>query len=78
MPEDFEFDLNFEITSYTFSVVRGGDIFSRDGKGNVLSEEMKGIILMLNVAKEFGLIIFRQRAQMVPEDLIQLISRSSN
>jgi len=44
MPEDFEFDLNFEITSFTFSVVRGGDIFSRDGKGNVLSEEMKGII----------------------------------
>jgi len=44
MPEDFEFDLNFDITSYTFSVVRGGDIFSRDGRGNVLTDEMKGII----------------------------------
>ena len=44
MPEDFEFDLNFDIVSYSFSVVRGGDIFSRDGRGNALSEEMKTII----------------------------------
>jgi gliding motility-associated protein GldM len=44
MPEDFEFDLNFEIVSYSFSVVRGGDIFSRDGRGNALTEEMKNII----------------------------------
>ena len=44
MPEDFEFELYFRITSFTFSVVRGGDIFSRDGKGNDLTDEMKGII----------------------------------
>jgi gliding motility-associated protein GldM len=44
MPEDFEFDLNFEIISYTFTVVKGGDIFSREGRGNVLTDEMKNII----------------------------------
>ena len=44
MPEDFEFDLNFDIVSYSFSVVRGGDIFSRDGRGNALTPEMKTII----------------------------------
>ncbi|MDP4291861.1 MAG: GldM family protein, partial [Bacteroidota bacterium] len=44
MPEDFEFDLNYEVTSYSFSVVRGGDIYTRDGRGNVLTDEMKNII----------------------------------
>ena len=44
MPEDFEFDLNFNIVSFSFSVVRGGDIYAREGRGNILSDEMKSII----------------------------------
>lgn len=44
MPEDFEFNLNFDIVSFTFSVVKGGDYFSRTGRGNILTEEMKNIV----------------------------------
>ena len=44
MPEDFEFDLNFEIVSFEFSMIRGGDIFTRVGRGNVFSDEMKNIV----------------------------------
>jgi gliding motility-associated protein GldM len=44
MPEDFEFNLNFEIISYTFLVSRGGDIITRTIKGNILTQEVKNII----------------------------------
>jgi hypothetical protein len=44
MPDDFEFDLNFVITSYTFVSIRSGDIFERRGQGNLLSDEMKNFI----------------------------------
>lgn len=44
MPPDFEFDLNFIITSFTFSGLRSGDIFSKEGKGNKLTDEMKTFI----------------------------------
>ncbi len=44
MPDDFEFDLNFIIVSYTFTSVRSGDIFERQGRGNALSEDMKNFI----------------------------------
>ena len=44
MPEDFEFDLNFNIISFSFAMVRGGDLISRIGRGNVLTDEMKNII----------------------------------
>jgi gliding motility-associated protein GldM len=44
MPEDFEFDLNFTIVSFSFAVVRGGDYFNRDGRGNVFTDEMKNLI----------------------------------
>ncbi len=44
MPEDFEFDLNFVIVSYTFTSVRSGDIFERQARGNALTEEMKNFI----------------------------------
>ncbi len=44
MPEDFEFNLNFEILSYTFLVSRGGDILTRDIRGNVLPQDIKSII----------------------------------
>lgn len=43
-PEDFEFDLNFVITSFTFVSVRSGDIFSSPGRGNQLTQEMKNFI----------------------------------
>jgi len=43
-PEDFEFDLSFVITSFTFVSVRSGDIFSSPGRGNQLSQEMKTFI----------------------------------
>jgi hypothetical protein len=44
MPEDFEFNLNFEILSYTFLVSRSGDISTRDIRGNVLPQDVKSII----------------------------------
>ena len=44
MPADFEFDLNFEITSFTFVSMRGSDINQLEGKGNRLTEEMKKVI----------------------------------
>jgi gliding motility-associated protein GldM len=44
MPQDFEFDLNPIITSFTFVSMRGSDIVQIEGKGNRLSEEMKKII----------------------------------
>jgi gliding motility-associated protein GldM len=44
MPEDFEFDLNFVINSFTFISIRGGDVFPLQGKGNLLTEEMKNFI----------------------------------
>jgi gliding motility-associated protein GldM len=41
MPEDFEFELNFEITKFDFvATQRGGDMFTRQGSGNRLTEEM--------------------------------------
>jgi len=44
MPADFEFDLNFQITSFSFVATRAGDIFQRQGTGNRLSEEMVNYI----------------------------------
>jgi len=44
MPDDFDFDLNFEIVSFTFVGVRGGDMFERPGTGNVLTPEMQKFI----------------------------------
>jgi gliding motility-associated protein GldM len=43
-PEDFEFDLSFVITSFTFVSVRSGDIFSSAARGNQLTQEMKTFI----------------------------------
>jgi gliding motility-associated protein GldM len=44
MPEDFDFDLNFEIVSYRFVGVRGGDTKEISGNGNVLTQEMQTFI----------------------------------
>lgn len=44
MPADFDFDLTFEVTGFTCSGVRRGDFWSRPGRGNRLSEEMKEFI----------------------------------
>lgn len=44
MPDDFDFDLNFEIVSFTFVGVRGGDIFEDNATGNRLTEKMQTFI----------------------------------
>lgn len=44
MPEDFDFDLTFEIVSYRFVGVRGGDIKEISGNGNMLTQEMQTFI----------------------------------
>lgn len=44
MPADFDFDLNFQITSYTFSGNRKGDVIDYKGTGNRLTEEMRTFI----------------------------------
>lgn len=44
MPEDFDFDLNFEITSFTFVGVRGGDIVEDQANNNRLTSKMVSFI----------------------------------
>jgi len=44
MPDDFEFELFFEIQSFTFVTVRSGDIFERNARGNRFTDEMKSMI----------------------------------
>lgn len=41
---DFEFNLNFEITSYTFSTIINGDWIPKNVRGNIFSNEIKSII----------------------------------
>lgn len=40
MPDDFDFNLTFEITSFTFVGTRGGDIFEKSANSNRLTPEM--------------------------------------
>lgn len=44
MPPDFEFDLNFQVVSFSFSGNRKGDVIDLRGSGNRLTEEMKTFI----------------------------------
>ncbi len=44
MPDDFEFELYFEIVSFSFVTVKSGDIFERTGRGNRFSPEMQSLI----------------------------------
>ncbi|HPG33364.1 MAG TPA: GldM family protein, partial [Lentimicrobium sp.] len=44
MPEDFDFDLNFEIVSFSFVGIKSGDTFERPGNGNQLTQEMQTFI----------------------------------
>ena len=75
MPEDFEFNLNFDIVSFTFSVVKGGDYFSRTGRGNILTEEMKNIVRNAKRGERVWIEdIKAKRSRMVNANLIQLIS----
>lgn len=42
--KDFEFDLYFIVTSYTFATVMNGDWLQKNVKGNIFSDEVKSII----------------------------------
>jgi gliding motility-associated protein GldM len=44
MPSDFEFDLNFLVTSFKFSGNRKGDLVDYAGNGNSLTSQMKDFI----------------------------------
>ncbi len=44
MPSDFEFDLNFLVTSFKFSGNRKGDLVDYSGNGNSLTSQMKDFI----------------------------------
>jgi gliding motility-associated protein GldM len=44
MPEDFEFDLNFEITSFKFLGIRGGDVAEYNSNSGRLTQEMTNFI----------------------------------
>ncbi len=45
MPADFEFDLNFQIVSFTFVATRsGGDIYTYETRGNQLTTQMRSYI----------------------------------
>lgn len=42
--KDFEFDLYFVVTSYTFATIMNGDWVQKNVKGNMFTEEVKNII----------------------------------
>lgn len=42
--KDFEFDLYFVVTSYTFATIMNGDWVQKNVKGNIFNEEVKTII----------------------------------
>ncbi len=42
--KDFEFDLYFIVTSYTFATIMNGDWVTKNVKGNIFNEEVKTII----------------------------------
>jgi len=44
MPADFEFQLDFIITSFTFVSIRSGDVFEELTKGNRLNDKMKNFL----------------------------------
>lgn len=44
MPEDFDFQLDFTITSFKFVTTRSGDVIIKEGKGNMLSSEIRNVI----------------------------------
>jgi gliding motility-associated protein GldM len=44
MPEDFDFDLNYIIKSFSFVYQKGIETQQLNGQGNLLSQEMKSII----------------------------------
>ncbi|HRY33223.1 MAG TPA: GldM family protein [Bacteroidales bacterium] len=44
MPQDFDFELNFLIQSFTFVSTASGDIYQRNINGNQLTEEVKKFI----------------------------------
>lgn len=44
MPDDFEFELYFEIISFSFVTVKSGDIFERTGRGNRFTPEMQSMV----------------------------------
>jgi hypothetical protein len=44
MPADFEFNLNFVITSFKFSGISKGDVVDIPGNGNTLTNQMREFI----------------------------------
>jgi hypothetical protein len=42
--KDFEFDLYFEVTSYTFATIVNGDWLPKNVRGNRFTKEINGII----------------------------------
>ena len=42
--KDFEFDLYFVVTSYTFATIMNGDWVQKNVKGNIFNDEVKSII----------------------------------
>jgi gliding motility-associated protein GldM len=44
MPQDFEFEANFEITRFTMVTFQGGDVVPEQGRGNRLNPRMKSLI----------------------------------
>jgi hypothetical protein len=42
--KDFEFDLYFVVTSYTFATIMNGDWVQKNVKGNIFTDEVNAII----------------------------------
>lgn len=42
--DNFDFDLNFRITSFSFTMNMGGDLVTRTATGNCLSQDMKNMV----------------------------------
>ncbi len=44
MPEDFDFDLNFIVQSFSFVALKNGEVIPLEAKGNQLTSAMKNVI----------------------------------
>jgi len=72
--KDFEFDLYFEVTSFTFGTIVNGDWIPKNVRGTDLHQKL---IISLRVVREnrsFSLKIFRQKAQMEPSEALTLLT----
>ncbi|MFW5705967.1 MAG: GldM family protein, partial [Bacteroidota bacterium] len=71
MPGDFEFDLDYRIKSFTMTLQRGMEIWSRDSDNNRLTEEM---IRQINTANRGQKVWFENIVAVGPDGIDRPLS----